>query len=194
LIFLFEEGISMSKQNPWLWNIGSATIALMGTIATTAATATTAIAHGANITIQDVRAYEIEAVYDSGEPMVEAQVSVFGADNPQVPIETGVTDDQGRWVWIAEQPGTWTFQVRQAGHGGLAELEVLAQGEGVDLVSPEGANTDDRTSSQAFAAHQARGNATNPMPRWIAIGSIIWGAIGTALFFSRRSSASSPLS
>lgn len=181
----------MSKQNTGIWTIGSASIALMGTIA---ATATTAIAHGANITLQDVRAYEIQAVYDSGEPMVKAQVSVFGSDNPQVPIETGTTDDQGRWVWVADQPGTWTFQVRQAGHGGLAEIEVLPQGEAVDLVSPDGATTTNSTSSQALAAHQMRGPATSPLPRWIAIGSVLWGAIGTALFFSRRSSSSSSLS
>lgn len=181
----------MSKQNTWLWNIGSVSISLVATIA---ATATAAIAHGANIVIKDVRAYEIEAVYDSGEPMIEAQVSVFGSENPQVPIETGITDEQGRWVWIADQPGNWTFQVRQAGHGGLANLEVFAQGEAVDLVSPDGTIANDSESSQALAAHQTRGAAASPMPRWIAIGSILWGAIGTALFFSRRSSSSPPLS
>ncbi len=181
----------MSKQNTWIWTIGSASIALVGAIT---ATATAAIAHGANITIKDVRAYEIEAVYDSGDPMVKAQVSVFGSENPQVPVETGITDEQGRWVWIADQPGNWTFQVRQAGHGGLADLEVFAQGEGVDLLSPDGVIAEDSASSQALAAHQTRGSAASPMPRWIAIGSIVWGAIGTALFFSRRSSSSSPLS
>jgi nickel transport protein len=188
--FLFEEGRQMLKQNTGIWTIGSASIALIGTIA---ATATAAIAHGANINIQDVRAYEIQAVYDSGEPMVKAQVSVFGSNNPQVPVETGITDDEGRWVWVADRPGTWTFQVRQAGHGGLADLEVLPQGEAVNLVSPDGATTNN-ASSQALAAHQTRGTAASPLPRWIAIGSVIWGAIGTALFFSRRSSSSSPLS
>lgn len=135
----------MLKQNTGIWTIGSASIALIGTIA---ATATAAIAHGANINIQDVRAYEIQAVYDSGEPMVKAQVSVFGSDNPQVPVETGITDDEGRWVWVADRPGTWTFQVRQAGHGGLADLKVLPQGEAVNLVSPDGATTNN-ASSQA---------------------------------------------
>lgn len=181
----------MLKQNTWIWTAGRASIAVVGSMM---ATATAATAHGANITIKDVRAYEIEAVYDSGDPMAKAQVSVFGSENPQVPVDTGITDEQGRWVWIAKQPGNWTFQVRQAGHGGLADLEVFAQGEGVDLVSPDGATADDSASSQALAAHQTRGSAASPMPRWIAIGSIVWGAIGTALFFSRRSSTSPPLS
>ena len=166
--------------------IHGALMAVVGTIATssisTALLPIAAIAHGANITTQAVRAYEIKAVYDSGDPMIGAQISVFDEANPQVAIETGITDAQGHWIWVAEQPGTWTFQVRQAGHGGLMELEVLPQEKSVDLVSQDGT----MQSSQALAAHQSA-KATSPLPRWIAIGSVIWGAIGTALFFSRRS-------
>jgi len=182
----------MSKSKTWMGTVNSALIAgvgVLGSITTSAINAPTAIAHGANITTQAVRAYEITAVYDSGDPMVGAQVSVFGEANPKTAIETGTTDAQGSWVWMAPQPGTWTFQVRQAGHGGLAELEVLPQGEPVDLASPDGSATTNEAlkTSQALAAHQASGESASPLPRWIAIGSVLWGAIGTALFFSRRS-------
>ena len=180
----------MSQPNPWMGMINGALIAVVGTIATSAISTTAAIAHGANVTTQPIRAYEIKAVYDSGAPMVGAQVSVFDEQNPQTAIETGITDDQGRWIWVADQPGNWTFQVRQAGHGGLAELEVLPQGEAADLVSQDGTIAGDGAgkSSQALAAHQTQGTAASALPRWIAIGSVVWGAIGTALFFSRRSS------
>ena len=111
--------------------------------------------------------------------MAGAQVSVFHSDDPRTAVLTATTDEAGRWLWVADRPGTWTFQVRQAGHGSVTRLEVSPQ---------EAAEPHD----SAFETTAARTASAAALPRWIALGSVIWGAIGTALFFARSAERPQP--
>ena len=127
---------------------------------------TNAYAHGAKIEYTVANSISIVAKYDSGEPMAEAQVTIYAPDDPSTPWFTGTCDDDGRFSFIPDLsiPGTWDIQVRQAGHGDMIHIEV------------EEGSVIGGSSSSGYSTSQ------------IVIMSVcvIWGILGTALFFKRR--------
>ncbi|MEB3213108.1 MAG: hypothetical protein VKL39_17285, partial [Leptolyngbyaceae bacterium] len=132
-----------------------------------------AIAHGSQIDYREVPAVEIQANYDTGEPFANAQVSVFAPDDPAEPWLTGTTDDQGRFTFTPDRAiaGNWDVQVRQAGHGDIVSIP---------LGTASGSST---VASTGFGASQA----TSPLQKLVMVASVVWGCVGTALFFSARS-------
>jgi nickel transport protein len=125
---------------------------------------TTVLAHGAKIEYTINMVVEIMAAYDSGEPMADAQVTVYAPTDLETPWLTGTTDDEGRFTFApdSEIAGTWDVQVRQAGHGDIVHIAI---GEGVAS-----------TGSTGFTTLQIV----------LMSASVIWGFVGTALYFSRR--------
>jgi nickel transport protein len=123
-------------------------------------------AHGADIQYeifgQEIR---ITAVYDSGEPMAGAQVTVYAPDEPSVPWLSGICDEQGRFTFTPDAaiPGSWAVQVRQAGHGDMVHI-------------PVGDNTTASDGGGGFTTLQII----------IMSACVIWGFVGTALFFARK--------
>ncbi|MGC9505557.1 carboxypeptidase regulatory-like domain-containing protein [Baaleninema sp.] len=138
-----------------------------------------ALAHGANIVYRSQRAIELQATYDSGEPMAEAQVTVYAPDNPSLAWKTGTTDDRGEFVFVPEedQTGRWTVSVRQAGHGDIVHIN-LDNTEATETA----AETDNNTAWVAEAGE------TTLSQRIVTVAAVIWGCIGTALYFSRHKS------
>lgn len=124
-----------------------------------------ALAHGAHIQSRTAAAVEIQASYDTGEPMAEAQVQVYAPEDPQTPVLTGVTDEAGKFVFVPDQSGDWEISVRQAGHGDIAVVPVETGG----------------TIAEEFT----NSTALTPLQRVIVAGAVTWGCIGTALFFWR---------
>ncbi len=124
--------------------------------------------HGVNLEYQLVNQVQIQARYDSGTPMAQAQVLVYAPGNASSPWLRGTTDAQGRFSFSPEanQPGYWQVMVRQAGHGQSVPVPVPV-GEVV-------------VTSGAKPRTQALGQC------WLPIAAVIWGFVGTALFFSRR--------
>ncbi|NJL49854.1 MAG: carboxypeptidase regulatory-like domain-containing protein [Leptolyngbyaceae cyanobacterium SM2_5_2] len=139
--------------------------------------ATPGLSHGVSIQHQTVSSVEIQASFDSGEPMKEAQVVVYAPDNPTEPWMKGTTDAEGRFVFTpdAAQPGNWEVAVRQAGHGEILSIPVGAELASADPSSPALGQSVSTSSAPELS----------PVQRWITIGAVIWGFIGTALFFSR---------
>ena len=128
---------------------------------------TSASAHGAHIDYQAVQAVNINAAYDGGQPMANAQVTVYAPNDPSTPWSTGTTDDQGRFTFTpdADQPGNWEVKVRQAGHG--------------DIVSvPVGETTAE--------AGEAVSDSYTPVQKALLGAAGAWGFLGTALFFARK--------
>jgi nickel transport protein len=125
---------------------------------------TTALAHGARIEYTINMAVEIVAAYDSGEPMAEAQVTIYAPNDLENPWLTGTTDDVGRFTFTPDPaiPGTWDVQVRQAGHGDIVHIPV---GEGVASAGSTGFTT---------------------VQILLMSACVVWGFVGTALYFSRR--------
>lgn len=124
-----------------------------------------AYAHGIRIQHTIDMLVEIVAAYDSGEPMAGAQVSVYAPDDPATPWLTGVCDDLGRFSFApdASRPGTWAVRVRLAGHGDIIHIPV---GESSGTAGRAGGYT--------------------PLQIVLMAVCVIWGSIGTALYFARR--------
>ncbi|WP_225894664.1 carboxypeptidase-like regulatory domain-containing protein [Leptolyngbya sp. O-77] len=153
---------------------------------------TPAHAHGVDITYQETQAIALEARYDGGQPMSGAQVAVFSPADPQTPWLRGTADESGRFLFAPDpsQPGNWEVQVRQAGHG---EILVIPVGGGAAAGAGEpasAATSSSETSSSAISPPGLRsGGGLNPIQRFVMAASVIWGCVGTALFFSRRPKA-----
>ena len=85
-------------------------------------------AHGTDIqlTINENRV-EILALFDTGEPMSNAQITVYAADNPQEVWLSGEADGDGRYSFAVDSSisGEWGISVRTAGHGELLYFDVL---------------------------------------------------------------------
>jgi nickel transport protein len=125
-------------------------------------------AHGVDITAMPVNAVEIVALYDSGQPMAGGQVAIYAPDEPLEPWFTGTCDDEGRFIFVPDysRPGLWEIQVRLAGHGDLIRLEVTA-------------------AEEALASGPGGLTIMQKIVMALVVG---WGAVGTALYFSRRQS------
>ena len=124
-----------------------------------------AYAHGVNLEYTTDVKVEITARYDSGTPMGGAQVAVYAPSDPNTPWLTGVCDEEGRFSFVpdASQPGIWDVQVRLAGHGGILHIPV-----GRD------------------AAVTDNGGGFSHLQIGLMTACVVWGTVGTALYFSRR--------
>lgn len=125
-----------------------------------------AYAHGVKITHQANMAFDISAAFDTGEQLEGAQVTIFAPDNPSKPWSTGVCDKNGHFTFTPDfsKPGNWAVQVRKGGHGGLIHISV-----GEDMAA---------SGSTGYTALQMV----------LMAGCVVWGLVGTGLFFSRRKS------
>ncbi|MBD1917023.1 carboxypeptidase regulatory-like domain-containing protein [Phormidium sp. FACHB-322] len=144
-----------------------------------------AIAHGVTVEHRQVSSVEINAQFETGEPMANAQVLVYAPNQLAEPWQQGTTDDQGRFSFTpdADQPGSWEVMVRQAGHGVVTIIPVEAP-------SPENSASDPGSDPGAEAEADPNSlispsTGLSPVQQGITIGSVIWGFIGTALFFAR---------
>ncbi|MGL5083101.1 MAG: carboxypeptidase regulatory-like domain-containing protein [Microcoleaceae cyanobacterium] len=136
-----------------------------------------AIAHGVKLTHQTTSAVEIKAAYDSGSPMVNAQVNVYTPDDPVNPWKVGVTDAQGVFIFApdVEKTGYWEVQVRQAGHGGVVSVPVQVNSRTQFTTPLPGESSSQSSTTGGYS----------PLQKGVMIGSVIWGLVGTALFFNR---------
>lgn len=147
-----------------------------------------AIAHGANIQYKSTNALQINATYDSGQPMSNAQVTIYAPDDPATPWLTGTTDEKGGFIFVPDPTkiGNWEVKVRQAGHGDIISIPGAIPG----VNSPSSINQNEpNTENQSVTQNQqsvANKNYT-PMQKSLMIISVGWGFVGTALFFSRKS-------
>ncbi len=124
-----------------------------------------ALSHAALVTAETATAIRLQAGYDTGDPMAHAQVRIYAPDDPARPWGQGVTDREGGFEFIPDPlPGRWSVQVRQAGHGAMAYVEVGAAGP----VSLSTATRPDRVQQAVMVA------------------LVAWGALGTALFALRK--------
>ncbi|MFC2033092.1 carboxypeptidase-like regulatory domain-containing protein [Chloroflexota bacterium] len=123
-----------------------------------------AYAHGAKIEYTVGMTVEIFAAYNSGEPMAGAQVTVYAPNDPSTPWLTSFCDDEGRFSFTPDtaMTGTWDIQVRQAGHGDIIHIPIGTASAG--------------TSS----------GGSTPLQIVLMAVCVVWGSIGTALYFSRR--------
>jgi len=134
------------------------------------------LAHGANIQYKETSAIAIQAKYDDGTPMANAQVVIYAPSDRATPWLKGETDSQGNFSFIPDtdpqNAGNWDVKVRQSGHGDITSIPIDRAGS--TNVSPTQIMSTDAGYSPAQKAVMAA-----------AVG---WGFVGTALFFARSQS------
>ena len=123
-------------------------------------------AHGTKIDLNEVDAVEIHARFDNGDPMVNAQINVYAPTDRAKPWLQGEADENGYFFFVPDNTmtGQWDVQVRTAGHGDWVYIEIGE--EGVEALSASGGSL---TMAQIAMMSAA----------------VIWGFIGTALYFMR---------
>lgn len=126
----------------------------------------TAYAHGTKISCDEKKVYSIKATFDDGTELKNAQVIIFSPKDPKNPWGKGVTDDTGNYEFVPDTSieGKWTIQIRQAGHGGVINIDTTTKGN----------------------SSISNGNNMSTSTKIIVVISVVWGFIGTALFFLRR--------
>ncbi len=131
-------------------------------------------AHGATIvtTSEQATVVVVAATYDSGEPMANAAVTVYAPDDPTTAWATATTDATGYYTFVpdTQRPGTWEVTVRQAGHGGTIYVAVAADATVTATTTPEVAGY-------------------TPLQIVVMSAAVVWGFVGTALYFLRRPTA-----
>lgn len=131
-----------------------------------------ASAHGVNIdyTVHNAVVIDIQAAFDTGEIMSEAQVTVYAPDDPATPWLTGTADENGTFSFTPDmtKPGTWDIQVRKAGHGHIIHIPLEETAAGLQPTTT--------TTASGFTTLQII----------IMSASVIWGFVGTALYFSQK--------
>ena len=139
-------------------------------------------AHGANLDYQMTPGVTLQAKYDAGGPMTQAQFTVFAPNDPTTPWLTGKSDAQGRFSFVpdASIPGMWAVQAREAGHGALVQIPIG------DSNGSNAATASASATAPAMPSAVVHTQGANPMQRWVMIASVVWGFIGTALFFARK--------
>lgn len=96
---------------------------------------TTAYAHGVVITYAANEKGEIEmdAAFDNGDPLANAQVTIYAPSDPATPYLTAEADENGHYVFTPDQAGRWSVQFRIAGHGDIVHLDIEEVVEPVEL-------------------------------------------------------------
>ena len=61
-----------------------------------------ACAHGANLDYQMTPGITLQAKYDAGGPMTQAQFTVYAPNDPTTPWLTGKSDAQGRFSFVPD--------------------------------------------------------------------------------------------
>ena len=135
------------------------------------------LAHGANIEYRQTSAITIEAKYDDGTPMANAQVVIYAPSDRATPWLKGTTDESGNFTFVpatdAGNVGDWDIKVRQSGHGDITSIPITGDLDGGDAADTQLSSDGDGYTSAQKAVMAAAG---------------VWGFIGTALFFSRSKS------
>lgn len=90
-----------------------------------------ALAHGTDIryTVEGNQIV-VEAIFDDGTPMPEAQIVVYAPNDPQQPYMRGIADENGFYRFTIDNQisGSWDVSVRTAGHGEIINIPVAGDG------------------------------------------------------------------
>jgi nickel transport protein len=152
----------MPKLKTTLWPVLIALFALLAAVAQPVA------AHGTEITYtSEGNTVTVQALFDTGEPMAEAQFTVFAPNDPSAVYFQGIGDSEGRFSFDVDPAvaGAWAVRVRIAGHGEIINVPVGADG--------------------TIGAYSASG--LSAMVRNILTGVVVVVLGGVAWYFSRSS-------
>lgn len=122
--------------------------------------------HGVNLEWRTVEAFVIEACYDDGVPLSGAEVKVYMQSDPATPAVTGTCDESGRFIFMPDSTttGNLDIQVIKDGHGGWIHL---------------------RPDTTGYTGGSSDAGLSTPRNLIVAV-CVVWGFVGTALYFRHR--------
>lgn len=134
-------------------------------------------------------AIALDAAFEGGDAMSEAQVSVYAPNNAKIPWLIGTCDSDGHYEFVADSTnaGIWDIQVRKAGHGEWINIELDSSSVQISDAGPgdsENESTLSLSENVAGSVESDDGYTTGQIVLMSA--SVIWGMIGTALYVTRR--------
>ena len=151
----------------------------------------TTFAHNTIIEYQATEAIAIEAKFDDGKAITNAQVVVYAPDNPTQPWKKGLTDDEGKFAFIPDynNQGNWTIKVRSAGHGSVITIPIQSlssaqKNNNLDNQEKVSISPGEKLPYQLSSAQNTQQLSLPQKLMMATMGS--WGFVGTALFFSRK--------
>jgi nickel transport protein len=141
-------------------------------------------AHAVQVQHRSTRAIAITARHGT-EPLTGGQVVVFSPTSRAVPWQRGTLDAQGTYVFVPDWTvaGTWEVRVAQGGHGGVITIPIAR--DPAPKATPSTAAAPIPSTPQPEVPVQSVADFS-PAQRAVMIGSVVWGFLGTALFFTRR--------
>jgi nickel transport protein len=117
-------------------------------------------AHGTDYRIlSDAPAVSAEFFYADGEPMRYAEILIFAPENDTVEYQNGRTDQNGRFAFVPNAPGSWKIRVND-GMGHAVNTSVAFKG-------PEPQAAPDAAAAAEIADH---GHHAHDMPLWSRAG------------------------
>ena len=127
------------------------------------------LAHGVLMDATPIPSFQVQVQYESGEPMANAQITVYAPDDPQTVWSQALTDENGYFLFTPEPgvTGTWDVQARLAGHGEVLRIDVQEDG----------------------SVRQLQRVSNAPLQKWLTIAAVVWGFVGTALYFSKQTAS-----
>ena len=159
-------------------------------------------AHGSKITYTQTSAIAIEARFEDGTPMVNAQAIVYSPQDPATPWLTGITDESGQFNFVPDSrlSGNWAVKIRQSGHGDIVSIPVV-EGRIVsgledepNIISETKEPLDSTEAQVPLDISETRVVSSKqdftPWQKLMMTVTSVWGFIGTAFFFSRNQKSS----
>ena len=140
-------------------------------------------AHGSKITYTQTSAIAIQASFEDGTPMKNAQAVVYSPQDPTTPWLTGTTDEKGQFTFVPDPSllGNWDVKIRQSGHGDIISIPLVEGG----IIS----GWEEQPNISANGVVSSNSELTSWQKLMMSITSV-WGFIGTAFFFSRNQKSS----
>lgn len=73
---------------------------------------------------------ELQTTFSNGQPLKGAKVKIYSPEQSLRPVETGVTDSQGRYSFNPDESvtGEWEVQIQRQGHGDILYVPVTEEG------------------------------------------------------------------
>lgn len=148
---------------------------------------TPAAAHGTGYRlIDDAKAVAVSFFYADGQPMSYAETLVFGPKDKEIEYQNGRTDQQGRFAFYPETPGTWRLVVND-GMGHRAEGIITVKTPGEDAAESGADEGDEKPKKRTDVRAEAPEHSHTGI-KLIAGLSLIGNLCFAGLYFKNRRS------